>query len=76
MHYRYLNATKEFCWKRYIAFAGKSKLRFDRDCWRKKYIKLTNAYPNIISRMPQHMIVASYLVSPRNTKPLGKQIHL
>jgi hypothetical protein len=28
-----------------------------------KYIKLTNAYPDIIARIPQHMIV-SYLVSP------------
>jgi CRP-like cAMP-binding protein len=39
-----------------------------------KYIKLTNTYPDIIQRVPQHMI-ASYLgITPETLSRIRKQI--
>jgi hypothetical protein len=62
-----LNATKIAVRKRFFALQSRVNSALTATA-EEKYIKLTNGYPDIIARVPQHMI-ASYLGLTGNIKP-------
>jgi hypothetical protein len=63
MHYRF-ERYQRFVENAFIALQSRVNSALTATA-EEKYIKLTNGYPDIIARVPQHMI-ASYLVYPGN----------